>query len=123
MRHSAPLAAEREFAGPALAAVTLGELLASLPDGVDVLYDAGQSDAPLRWVEASELADPTPYLLEGEFVLTAGLPLIDNGGSQAHVASYVSRLVSAGVQALGFGRNPTLRRSPSFSKRSARRRA
>ncbi|MDJ0319557.1 PucR family transcriptional regulator [Pseudarthrobacter sp. PS3-L1] len=120
MRHSAPLAAEREFAGPALAAVTLGELLASLPDGVDVLHDAGQSDAPLRWVEASELADPTPYLLEGEFVLTAGLPLIDNGGSQAHVASYVSRLVSAGVQALGFGLKPYFETVPELLETECR---
>jgi purine catabolism regulator len=93
-----------------LDAVTLGQFLAALPRGLELLFDAGNGDAPLRWVEPSELEDPTPYLLDGEFVLTAGLPFLGDGdgdaGSEAMADGYVRRLVDAGVAALGFGLEP-----------------
>jgi len=86
--------------------VTLGEFLAALPREVTVLHDAGNTAAPLRWVEPSELEDPTPYLLDGEFVLTAGLPFLDDAGTKVRADAYVRRLVGAGVAALGFGLEP-----------------
>ena len=89
-----------------LDAVTLGEFLAALPRDLAVLNDAGNSGAPLRWVEPSELEDPTPYLLDGEFVLTAGRPFLDDGGTKESAEAYVRRLVAAGVAALGFGLEP-----------------
>lgn len=103
-----------------LDAVTLGGFLASLPAGVSMLHDAGNGSVPLRWVEPSELEDPTPYLLDGEFVLTAGLPFRSGGGPDHDAAAsggsgtgtaavaddYVRRLVKAGVAALGFGLEP-----------------
>ena len=89
-----------------LDAVTLGEFLAALPGDLAVLHDAGNSGAPLRWVEPSELEDPTPYLLDGEFVLTAGRPFLDDGGTKESAEAYVRRLVAAGVAALGFGLEP-----------------
>jgi hypothetical protein len=95
-----------------LDAVTLGQFLAALPPDLTVIVDAGNSSAPLRWVEPSELEDPTPYLLDGEFVLTAGLPFLESGDSKNRVAkeavadAYVRRLVDAGVAALGFGLEP-----------------
>ncbi|UZX05340.1 PucR family transcriptional regulator [Arthrobacter sp. CDRTa11] len=101
--------------GPAdgLDAVTLGQFLAALPAELTVIVDAGNSSAPLRWVEPSELEDPTPYLLDGEFVLTAGLPFLESGGDgvtpgakEAVADAYVRRLVDAGVAALGFGLEP-----------------
>lgn len=95
-----PEAAER------LDAVTLGEFLAALPADLAVLHDAGNGGAPLRWVEPSELEDPTPYLLDGEFVLTAGRPFLDDGGTKESAEAYVRRLVAAGVAALGFGLEP-----------------
>ena len=95
-----PEAAER------LDAVTLGEFLAALPTDLAVLHDAGNGGAPLRWVEPSELEDPTPYLLDGEFVLTAGRPFLDDGGTKESAEAYVRRLVAAGVAALGFGLEP-----------------
>ncbi|MEE2570734.1 PucR family transcriptional regulator [Pseudarthrobacter sp. J64] len=89
--------------------VTLGQFLGALPKGLSVLVDAGNGDAPLRWVEPSELEDPTPYLLDGEFVLTAGLPFLE-AGSTADATdtanAYVKRLVDAQVAALGFGLEP-----------------
>ncbi len=89
-----------------LDAVTLGQFLAALPKDLTVLHDAGNAGAPLRWVEPSELEDPTPYLLDGEFVLTAGLPFLDDGGTKERAEAYVRRLVGAGVAALGFGLEP-----------------
>ncbi|MDR6415450.1 PucR family transcriptional regulator [Pseudarthrobacter sulfonivorans] len=89
-----------------LDAVTLGQFLAALPRDLTVLHDAGNAGAPLRWVEPSELEDPTPYLLDGEFVLTAGLPFLDDGGTKERAEGYVRRLVGAGVAALGFGLEP-----------------
>jgi hypothetical protein len=98
-------------------AVTLGQFLDALPPAVAVVHDAGNRHAPLRWVEPSELEDPTPYLLDGEFVLTAGLPFRGDGkgegsgstdltGAASRAEEYVRRLVDAGVAALGFGLQP-----------------
>lgn len=116
MRRNAPQAGTSQHNGSApsgradgterLDAVTLGRFLAALPGEVTVLHDAGNGGATLRWVEPSELADPTPYLLDGEFVLTAGLPFLDDGGSREGADAYVRRLVGAGVAALGFGLEP-----------------
>ena len=102
MRRNAPQPDDSEH----LDAVTLGQFLAALPNDLTVLHDAGNSAAPLRWVEPSELEDPTPYLLDGEFVLTAGLPFLDDGGTKERAEAYVRRLVGAGVAALGFGLEP-----------------
>ncbi|MET3810726.1 PucR family transcriptional regulator [Arthrobacter sp. UYEF3] len=85
--------------------VTLAEFLRRLPS-LSVLYDAGNGDERLRWVEPSELEDPTPYLLDGEFLLTAGLPFEGGSGSAEAVDAYVRRLVRASVGALGFGLEP-----------------
>jgi PucR family transcriptional regulator, purine catabolism regulatory protein len=92
--------------------VTLDQLLAKLPSELLMLHDGGNGSRLLRWVEPSELEDPTPYLLDGEFLLTAGLPFVGGGGGAgdsgdgAGVDAYVRRLVQAGVVALGFGLEP-----------------
>lgn len=105
-----------------LDAVTLGRFLSALPAGVTVVHDAGNGDVPLRWVEPSELEDPTPYLLDGEFVLTAGLPFRDGGDSSAARANdYVRRLVAAGVAALGFGLQPYFDAVPGHVAAACRR--
>ncbi|MFB8371932.1 PucR family transcriptional regulator ligand-binding domain-containing protein [Pseudarthrobacter sp. NPDC055928] len=110
-----PEAAER------LDAVTLGEFLAALPADLAVLHDAGNGGAPLRWVEPSELEDPTPYLLDGEFVLTAGRPFLDDGGTKESAEAYVRRLVAAGVAALGFGLEPYFDAVPERVRSACRR--
>ncbi|XAS68041.1 PucR family transcriptional regulator [Micrococcaceae bacterium Sec5.7] len=95
-----------ESAAERLSFVTLEQFLAQLPPELKILHDGGSGGGLLRWVEPSELEDPTPYLLDGEFLLTAGLPFAGDGGTDAKVDAYVQRLVEAKVGALGFGLQP-----------------
>ncbi|MEU0965490.1 PucR family transcriptional regulator ligand-binding domain-containing protein [Streptomyces sp. NPDC005917] len=69
---------------------------------------AGPSDPSLvvHWVHTSEMADPYPYLLGGELLLTAGVHIPEAAGSGTYFDDYVSRIVAAGGAALGFGVAP-----------------
>ena len=49
------------------------------------------------------MADPYPYLLGGELLLTAGVHMLEAPGP---IRRYVSRIVAAGGAALGFGVAP-----------------
>lgn len=141
MRHNAPPAQELQDTLPDQGAVTLGRFLAALPEGIVLVHDAGNSQVPLRWVEPSELEDPTPYLIDGEFVLTAGLPFLQPGPGSGHGGTggnalragdtavdpdladgYVARLVDAGVAALGFGLEPYFEAVPEGLATACRRR-
>ncbi|MGW2653074.1 PucR family transcriptional regulator ligand-binding domain-containing protein [Streptomyces sp. NPDC001478] len=84
-------------AGPPTPPVALSALLALEELGLRRI--AGPADAELLWVHTSEMADPYPYLLGGELLLTAGVLLTDPD-------RYVARLVEAGAAALGFGVRP-----------------
>ncbi|GHI20891.1 PucR family transcriptional regulator [Streptomyces hydrogenans] len=77
--------------------VPLAALLGRRELGLRLL--AGPDDVALHWVHTSEMADPYPYLLGGELLLTAGVQLADP-------ARYVERVVEAGAAALGFGVTP-----------------
>ncbi|MFE9632841.1 PucR family transcriptional regulator [Streptomyces sp. NPDC006463] len=77
--------------------VPLGALLPARELGLRHL--AGPAEADVHGVHASEMADPSPYLLGGELLLTAGAALTD-------AEAYVARLSEAGVAALGFGVAP-----------------
>ncbi|MGW0390732.1 PucR family transcriptional regulator [Streptomyces sp. NPDC003042] len=88
---------------PPTAPVPLGALLADRDLGLRLL--AGPAEADVHGVHASEMADPSPYLLGGELLLTAGAEL----GADPELAApdtYVARLVEAGAAALGFGVAP-----------------
>ena len=99
--------------------VTLAQFLGQLP-ALGVVHDGGNGQERLRWVEPSELEDPTPYLLDGEFLLTAGLPFVGGGGSEEAVDAYVRRLVQARVGALGFGLEPYFDAVPEAVVRACR---
>lgn len=71
--------------------------LVSAPDELD----AGALDRPIRWVHTTDLADPTPFLLEGVVLLTTGAQFAGWDGEQ--YADYVRRLTDQGVRGLGFG--------------------
>ncbi|MDQ0634956.1 purine catabolism regulator [Arthrobacter pascens] len=105
-----------------LSAVTLRQFLDQLPPELQVLHDGGNGAGTLRWVEPSELEDPTPYLLDGEFLLTAGLPFVGDEGTAADkVDAYVARLVNARVAALGFGLEPYFRSVPDALREACAR--
>jgi purine catabolism regulator len=61
--------------------------------------EAGLSN-DVRWLHASELADPTPWLEGGELVLATGLGV---GKTAAAQADYLRRLANHGLAGLGFG--------------------
>ncbi|MEU0299329.1 PucR family transcriptional regulator [Streptomyces sp. NPDC006175] len=84
-------------AGPPAPPIALSELLAREELGLRRI--AGPDQADLLWVHTSEMADPYPYLLGGELLLSAGVQLTD-------ADTYVARLVQAGAAALGFGVAP-----------------
>jgi len=65
-----------------------------------LLTDPGRADRPIRWVHASELEDPTPWLRGGELILTTGMGV---GTTATKHRAYVRRLVEAGVAGFGFG--------------------
>ncbi|MEU3311857.1 PucR family transcriptional regulator ligand-binding domain-containing protein [Streptomyces sp. NPDC006662] len=69
--------------------------------GLGLRHLAGPVAAEVHGVHASEMADPSPYLLGGELLLTAGAALTEIGA-----AAYVDRLARAGAAALGFGVTP-----------------
>jgi len=70
--------------------------------GLALRLVAGESstDRPVRWVHASELEDPTPWLKGGELLLTTGASV---GATPARQRAYVRRLADAGLAGLGFG--------------------
>ncbi|MFJ6897952.1 PucR family transcriptional regulator ligand-binding domain-containing protein [Streptomyces hokutonensis] len=64
------------------------------------------ADTVLHGAHTSEMADPYPYLLGGELLLTAGVHIAEAAGSGTYFDDYVSRIVAAGGAALGFGVAP-----------------
>lgn len=84
-------------ATPPTPPIPLAELLAREELGLRRI--AGPEEVDLLWVHTSEMADPYPYLLGGELLLTAGVQLRDPD-------TYVARMVQAGAAALGFGLAP-----------------
>lgn len=85
--------------------VPLTALLAR--DDLGLTRIAGPDDpgTALHGAQTSELADPSPYLLGGELLLTAGVHITGTApGDWAD--AYVERIVGAGGVALGFGVAP-----------------
>ncbi|MFE3642683.1 PucR family transcriptional regulator [Streptomyces sp. NPDC059169] len=75
---------------------------------------AGPADTPLQWVHTSEMADPYPYLLGGELLLTAGVLLVDP-------ERYAARVAQAGGAAIGFGVTPVYDTVPEALVRACER--
>jgi purine catabolism regulator len=70
--------------------------------GLALRLVAGETsaDRPIRWVHASELEDPTPWLKGGELLLTTGRGI---GSTPAKQRAYIARLAAAGLAGVGFG--------------------
>ncbi|WP_221352730.1 PucR family transcriptional regulator [Streptomyces beigongshangae] len=86
--------------------VPLAALLAR--EDLGLRQTAGPRDpaTALHGAHASEMADPYPYLLGGELLLTAGAHIPGTAGSGTYFDVYVGRIVEAGGAALGFGVAP-----------------
>lgn len=80
--------------------LTVRDLLAMRDLGLVPVTTSGDLERPVSWVAVSELADPSPWLEGGEFLLTTGMRLTADVST---CADYVKALVGAGVSALGFG--------------------
>ncbi|MEU7380009.1 PucR family transcriptional regulator ligand-binding domain-containing protein [Streptomyces sp. NPDC042207] len=63
-------------------------------------------DIAIHWAHTSEMADPYPYLLGGELLLTAGVHVTPADATGAYFDTYVSRVAAAGGAAIGFGLAP-----------------
>ncbi len=90
--------------------ITLYRFLRQLPADVQIIHDAG--DRPLRWVEPSDIDDPTGYLVDNELILTSGYPLVAHIEDQQWIDQFVARLAQAKVCAVGFGIEPYFSQVP-----------
>lgn len=86
--------------------VPLSALLAREDLGLRQIAGPTDPDTVIHWAHTSEMADPYPYLLGGELLLTAGVHIPEAAGSGTYFDDYVSRIVAAGGAALGFGLAP-----------------
>ncbi|WP_217208304.1 PucR family transcriptional regulator [Streptomyces sp. AC550_RSS872] len=86
--------------------VPLSALLAREDLGLRRIAGPMDADTSVHWAHTSEMADPYPYLLGGELLLTAGVHIPEAAGSGTYFDDYVSRIVAAGGAALGFGLAP-----------------
>ncbi|MEV0177193.1 PucR family transcriptional regulator ligand-binding domain-containing protein [Streptomyces sp. NPDC050803] len=86
--------------------VPLSALLAREDLALRLIAGPADPDIVIHWAHTSEMADPYPYLLGGELLLTAGVHIPEAAGSGTYFDDYVSRIVAAGGAALGFGLAP-----------------
>ncbi|WP_329264187.1 PucR family transcriptional regulator [Streptomyces pseudovenezuelae] len=86
--------------------VPLAALLAREDLGLRQIAGPVDPSAVVHGAHTSEMADPYPYLLGGELLLTAGVHIPEGAGPDTYFDAYVSRIVAAGGAALGFGVAP-----------------
>ncbi|MFE4372766.1 PucR family transcriptional regulator [Streptomyces sp. NPDC056835] len=79
---------------------TLASLVQHSALNLTVRAGEDRLQTPVRWVHASELADPVPYMEGGELLLITATTL-DADDPEA-MRRYIRRLVGAGVVGLGF---------------------
>ncbi|MFG3270448.1 PucR family transcriptional regulator [Streptomyces luteogriseus] len=87
--------------------VPLSALLAREDLALRQLAGPSAEGVVIHWVHASEMADPYPYLLGGELLLSAGVHIPQTAGTvTGYFDDYVARITAAGGAALGFGVAP-----------------
>ncbi|MFF4500089.1 PucR family transcriptional regulator ligand-binding domain-containing protein [Streptomyces sp. NPDC001401] len=101
-----PLAPSVPPSTPPTPPVPLASLLAREDLALRQIAGPADPDIVIHWAHTSEMADPYPYLLGGELLLTAGVHIPEAAGSGTYFDDYVSRIVAAGGAALGFGLAP-----------------
>lgn len=87
--------------------LTVGELLSRAHLRLELIVP-GDLDRAIRWVHASDLPDPAPYLRGNEVVLTTGIWYWHGTAPSSFAAS----LGHVNAAALGFGTNPLVGEVP-----------
>jgi len=82
---------------------TLASLLQHPQFGLRLLTPESRIDRPISWVSSSDLVDPTPFLQDGQMLLTTGRQFTPGSDGDTSVSDYVARLHHHGVEAVGFG--------------------
>ena len=90
-------------------AVTVKDITAIPGMPLRLLAGGSHATRPIRWVHASELEDPTPWLKGDELILTTGMGV---GATPAKQRAYIKRLSQAGVAGLGVGLGFSLEKMP-----------
>ncbi len=81
---------------------TLRRMLSEPSLQLTLLGEGRSLDHTIQWIHSSDLADPTPFLDDGQMLLTTGMQF-QAAATQFDYGDYVDRLVHRGVVALGFG--------------------
>ncbi|MFE4052428.1 helix-turn-helix domain-containing protein [Streptomyces sp. YIM B13518] len=92
--------------------VSLEALLARADLGLRRIAGPDDPGTVVHGAHTSEMADPYPYLLGGELLLSAGVHIPEGAGA-GYFDAYVSRIVAAGGAALGFGLAPVHKAVPA----------
>ena len=100
-RLGAPPRAGAECGSPHDGTVSVADLLAEPDLHVGALTPIDDGSRPIRYVYATELADPSPYLTGEELILSVGVPVVGRG--EEDVRRYVATLVERNTSALLFG--------------------
>jgi purine catabolism regulator len=97
--------------------LTVESLIGEL--GLTLVSGAESSQAHVRWVHSTELADPTPWLKGGELLLTTGLQL---QGPKLQ-RELIDKLADHEIAGLGFGTGFAHKRIPAALLGAARNRS
>ncbi|MEU6100398.1 PucR family transcriptional regulator ligand-binding domain-containing protein [Streptomyces flaveolus] len=96
----------QETVAPPTPPVSLAALLSREDLALRQITGPPAAEVAIHWAHTSEMADPYPYLLGGELLLTAGVHIPPGAGTEDYFDAYVTRIVAAGGAALGFGVAP-----------------
>ncbi|GGQ68635.1 PucR family transcriptional regulator ligand-binding domain-containing protein [Streptomyces flaveolus] len=96
----------QETVAPPTPPVSLAALLSREDLALRQITGPPAAEVAIHWAHTSEMADPYPYLLGGELLLTAGVHIPSGAGTEGYFDAYVARIVAAGGAALGFGVAP-----------------
>ncbi|WP_225635153.1 PucR family transcriptional regulator [Streptomyces solaniscabiei] len=96
----------QETVAPPTPPVSLAALLSREDLALRQITGPPAAEVAIHWAHTSEMADPYPYLLGGELLLTAGVHIPSGAGTREYFDAYVARIVAAGGAALGFGVAP-----------------
>lgn len=96
--------------------LTVESLIGEL--GLELISGQDAAGVPVRWVHATELPDPTPWLKGGELLLSTGMQL--NGPRSQR--ELIERLADHDIAGLGFGTGFAHKRVPAALVATARAR-